>query len=449
MAAPRRFGSGLSRLFESFGDGADKANDPAGSPFAGEPEILMPDEPFEEPAFASEDGHGVVPPVPPAVRSAGSLIPSEPDETFASPAVVETPRDYHIPDFEQDAKDLDAYEDAQRRYTRQQISSAETAIQTSFAQKREQLQREIKNGRSFDEERRTSAIYTTRQYANAYPRRVDKKGVNPPGFWENVFSFGRAGRLYRAAVLATEALEQLRTAMRKREEQLGALDDQMKRAIYLKEESIKKALESDSGLSEFHERPEIKPLHKRVEKVKREREDYAKRLERGTVGDDEQRDRAMGEQKLSFTELPVMGAIIGKVARFGQHSYFQLRDLERKESLLSYDPRLDPLRNCVFDIYSVAGSVAAKLRRNDNGTAFRVADHFKACWRNQDKAEELYGQHRAALREDRGLAPMTPRNENEAEVIERLASLAAMVDGGGQPRQFPDAAQPPQNAQSL
>ena len=207
--------------------------------------------------------------------------------------------------------------------------------------------------------------------------------------------------------MAAEALDQLRQAMRKREEQLGALDDQMKRALYLKEESIKKSLETEAGLNDFHERPEINPLFKRIQKVQNEREDYAKRLEHGHVSDEEQRDRTMGEQKLTFTELPIMGAIIAKVARFGNLSYFQLRDLERKESLLSYDPRLDPLRNCVFDVYSVAGSVAAKLRRNDNGTAFRVADHFKACWRNQDKAEELYGQHRAALREDRGLAPMT------------------------------------------
>ena len=139
----------------------------------------------------------------------------------------------------------------------------------------------------------------------------------------------------------------------------------------------------------------------------------------------------MAEQKLIPTELPIMGAIIAKVARFGSLSYFQLRDLEKKESLLSYDPRLDGLRNSVFDVYSVAGTVAAKLKRNDNGTAFRVADHFKACWRNQDKAEELYGQHRTALREDRGLAPMEPRNEGEAEIIERLAGLSAAVDGGG------------------
>ncbi len=354
---------------------------------------------------------------------------------------LEAPRDYEIPDFEKDAKDLEAYEDAKRRYQRQQLASAETAIQTSFGQKRQTLQMEIKNGRTFEDERRATAMVTTRAYANAYPIHVDKKGVNPPTFLENLFSFGRAGRLYRAAFVAAEALDSLRQAMRKREEQLAQLDDGMKRALYLKEEAIKKSLETEAGLNEFHERPEIRPLYKRIEKIKKEREEFAKRLEKGRVSDEEQRDRAMSEQKLTTTELPIMGAIIAKVARFGNLSYFQLRDLEKKESLLSYDPRLDPLRNCVFDIYSVAGSVAAKLRRNDNGTAFRVADHFKACWRNQDKAEELYGQHRAALREDRGLQPMEPRTAAEAEIIERLAGLAQMVDGG-QSRQFTDAPAP-------
>jgi hypothetical protein len=420
----------LSRLFESFGDGADEAAFPVGSPLTGEAEPDALDGPLEEQAFASgEDRAFDLPPEEEAAvaeRPGPSLLDDE--EAFGEPG----PRpDYEIPDFEKDARDLDAYDDAKRRYTRQQIASAETAIQTSFAQKREQLQREIKNGRSFEDERRAAALHTTRQYANAYPRHVDKRGANPPTFWENLFSFGRAGKLYRDAIVAAEALDQLRQAMRKREEQLGALDDQMKRALYLKEESIKKSLETEAGLNDFHERPEINPIFKRIQRVKREREDYARRLEHGHVKDEEQRDRTMGEQKLTFTELPIMGAIIARVARFGTLSYFQLRDLERKESLLSYDPRLDPLRNCVFDVYSVAGSVAAKLKRNDNGTAFRVADHFKACWRNQDKAEELYGQHRAALREDRGLAPMDPRNAAEAEIIERLVSLAAAVDGGG------------------
>ena len=424
----------MSRLFESFGEGADEAEFPVGSPLSGEPESDAPADAFATPDYGSDEVSLLAEDDERAAPLAHASPPrslSDDDDTNLPPLPPGgEPLPYDIPDFTQDAKDLDTYEDAKRRYQRQQLASAETAIQTSFAQKRDQLSREVKNGKSFEEERRAAAQYTTRQYANAYPIHVDKKGVNPPTFFENLFSFGRAGRLYRAAFVAAEALDSLRQAMRKREEQLGALDEQMKRAIYLKEESIKKSLESEAGLNEFHERPEIKPVHKRIEKVKKERADYEKRLERGVVSDEEQRDRAMAEQKLVPTELPIMGAIIGKVARFGNLSYFQLRDLEKKESLLSYDPRLDPLRNCVFDVYSVAGTVAAKLKRNDNGTAFRVADHFKACWRNQEKAEELYGQHRAALREDRGLAPMEPRTENEAEIIERLANLSSLIDGG-------------------
>ena len=420
-----------------------------GSPFDGEAEALAPDEAFAEDVFADP----LTDESPPDELSLRERTPNslklheiEAEQRSKSVAELEPPTSYVIPDFEKDTKDLEAYEDAKRRYQRQQLASAETAIQTSFAQKRDQLQREIKNGKSFEDERRTTAQYTTRQYANAYPIHVDKKGVNPPSFFENLFSFGRAGRLYRAAFVAAEALDQLRAAMRKREEQLAALDDQLKRAIYLKEEAIKKSLESDAGVNEFHERPEIKSVFKRTEKVRKERAEYEKRLERGAVSDEEQRDRSMAEQKLIPTTLPIMGVIIAKVARFGNLSYFQLRDLEKKESLLSYDPRLDPLRNSVFDIYSVAGTVAAKLRRNDNGTAFRVADHFKACWRNQDKAEELYGQHRSALREDRGLSPMDPRNPSEAEIIERLAALSALVDGGqsGQNSKFNESA--PQGA---
>jgi hypothetical protein len=429
----------LSRLFDSFGDGADEAENSNGSPLAGEADVVAPEEAAfgeEDLAFAEDEpALAELREKEPRVAPSLNLHETVSDGLGGSLAA---PSSYEIPDFDKDAKDLEGYEDAKRRFSRQQLASAESAIQTSFNQKREQLQREIKNGKSFEEERRATAMVSTRAYANAYPMHVDKKGVNPPAFMENLFSFGRAGRLYRAAFIAAEALEQLRGAMRKREEQLGALDDQMKRAIYLKEESIKKWLESDSGLNEFHDRPEIRPIFKRTEKIRKERADYAKRLDRGVVSDEEQRDRAMAEQKLTPTELPIMGAIIGKVARFGGLAYFQLRDLEKKESLLSYDPRLDALRNCVFDIYSVAGTVAAKLRRNDNGTAFRVADHFKACWRNGDKAEELYGQHRAALREDRGLSPMEPRNASEAEIIERLANLAQIVDGG-QSRQFSDA----------
>jgi hypothetical protein len=402
---------------DSFGDREPEAHPRVPSP-------IVPGEGEQLDAAATRAGETSV--------HAGQLITEHP-VTNEPELEIEFLAPYDIPDFDRDERDLTSYDDLKRRYIRQQISSSETAIQTSFAQKREQLQKELQNARSFEDERRASALHTTRLYATSYPHRVDKRGVEPPSFFENLFSFGRAGRLYREAFVAVEALEALRTAIRKREEALGALEGQLQRAVYLKEEQIKKSMETDAGITEFHERPEIKPLFLRVEKIHKERHNYQSRLDRGDVSDEEQRDRAMAEFNLSFAELPIMGAIIARVARYGSLTYFQLRDLEKKETLLGYDPRLDALRNAVFDVYSVAGTVAAKIKRNDNGTAFRVADHFKACWRNQDKAEELYSQHRSALREDRGLAPIQPRNEAEAEIIERLSSLAVTV-GDAQPR---------------
>ncbi len=422
----------MSRLFESFGDDADEAEFPV---------VSLPEAEAADDTVGAEGKTALLA----GVDLDDALASGDPLDEGASGSRADSASyeplsdDYDIPDFDADARDISAYEDAKRRHLRQQISSAETGIHASFKQKREQLQREVKNARSFEEERRASAMFTTRQYANAYPNHVDKKGITPASFFENLFSFGRAGRLYRAASVATEALEQLRTAMRKREEQLGALESQMGRAIYLKEESIKKAMETEAGLAEFNDRPEINPLHRRTQRITKERAAYARRLERNEVADDEQRDRAMAEHKLKYAELPLMGAIIAKVARYGTLSYFQLRDLAKKESLLTYDPRLDPLRNSVFDVYSVASAVAAKLKRNDNGTAFRVADHFKACWRNQEQAEELYGAHRSALREDRGLPKMEPRDPSEAEVLDRLAALAAQVDGGGVRDHLPPA----------
>jgi len=420
----------LSRLFEGFDDDADETTLPLmplpdaeslhHASLIGPESSLLADVPFgETPAVEA---------AAPIDTSASALASTE--DVPVAPDVLETPA-YEIPDFEKDQREVNAYEDAKKRHIRQQISSAETAIEASFKAKREQLVAEIRASRSFEEERRASAMHTTREYANAYPHRVDKRGINPPGFWENIFSFGRAGRLYRKASIATEALEQLRNGMRKRDEQLNALESQMNRAIVLKEDSIKKAMETDAGIADFHVRPEIEALYKRVEAIKKERADYERRVERGQVSPEEQRDRAMSEFKMTYTALPLTGAIIARVARYGYLSYFQLRDLAKKESLLSYDPRLNPLRNSVFDVYPVAGAVAAKLKRNENGTAFRVADHFKACWRNQEQAEELYGQHRAALREERGLPKMEPRDEAEAEIIERLAALAISVEGGG------------------
>jgi len=163
--------------------------------------------------------------------------------------------------------------------------------------------------------------------------------------------------------------------------------------------------------------------------VKKERAEYAKRLERGVVTDEEQRDRAMAEQKLIPTELPIMGAIIGKVARFGNLAYFQLRDLERKNRCSA------TIRGSTRCAIACSTSIRwrAPWRRNSSATitAPRSASPTTSSVLAQSgQGRRALQPHRAALREDRGLEPMEPRNANEAEIIERLANLSSLVDGG-------------------
>ena len=392
----------MSRLFESFGEGSEA----------------------EVPVF------------PHVGRDASERVSTDGDtalladvEFGASSAVADATGGYVVPDFERDANDVAAYEDAKRRFIRAQLAAAESAIQATFEGKREQLQRELKSGRAFEEDRRAAAIQTTLQYATAFPANVDKKGARPPSFFATVLSFGRASTLYRAACTASEALESLRAAMRKREEQLEALETQLARELALKQESIAAATESDAGLAEFHDRPEIAALYERTQQTTAERAEYATRLRRGLVGDDERRDRFMVEQNLSFAVLPLTATIIVKVARFGKLSYFLVRDFRKNESLLSYDPRLDPLRNTVFDVQSFAGTVAARLKRNEYGIAMRVADHFRLCWRDPDEADERYRLHRGALRDDRGLPVTKARAGDDADIVEHLAALAAELAG--------------------
>jgi len=333
-----------------------------------------------------------------------------------------------IPDFEADRRDLEAYDDARRRYERFLIGTAETEIRASFEQKRSQLVTDVAAGKEIEESRRQAALEATRRYASAFPHHVRKTGIDAPTLWENILSIGRAQRLYNAANVATEALDLIRTAIRKREDALDLLDGQLARTIRLKEDQILKHLASDDGIEEFHARAEVRLLAGRVARIRAEREHFAQRLERGEVRDEELRDRRMAEDRLEFLTPPVVGGMIAEVTRYGRLSYLRVRELDRRERLLPYDPRLDPLRSMVFDVYVVADSIAVRFRRTENGSAFRLADHFASMYRDPEKADEAYRAHRATLRDHRGLPATAPRTPIEAQIITKLVALARTVD---------------------
>jgi len=342
-----------------------------------------------------------------------------------------------IPDFEKDAQSLAAYDEARLRYERREATDAEGRTRAIFTKKRDAIRAEISVAASLLDERRIKAEKALAAYANRYPHRIDRNKPTKPGLWENLFSFGSAGRAYNRAVQTAADAVQAQSLRRRKEHDEEELEQQLKRALYLQEDAIKKKLESPDGITAFHARPGVAVLHKRVEEIKAERARFAARLEKGEVPPQEQRDREFSERKISQLEVPFAGLAIVRVARYGPLSYFILRDLERKHYHLAYDSRLEPLIENVLDVYRLADSYETRLSRGADGRPMPVVDHYAANFKDEEVARSEYRRARTALRTPRtDVAPMMVIDPAEQQLIELLAGFARTLGPGAMAAQL-------------
>jgi hypothetical protein len=342
-----------------------------------------------------------------------------------------------IPDFEKDAQTLAAYDEARVRYERRESSDADSRTRAGFAKKREAIRAEIAVAGSLLEERRHKADNALRAYVTRYPHRIDRNRPVKPSFWESLLSFGSAGRLFNKTVTTAAEAVAAQSLRRRKEHDEEELEQQLKRALYLQEDALKKKLASPEGLEAFHQRPGVALLIKRVEEIKFERARYAQRLEHGEVAPGEQRDREFAERKIALLEAPFAGMTIVRVARYGSLAYFILRGLERKLFHLAYDPRLEPLIDNVFDVYRLADSYEAKLSRGADNRPLAVAGHYAQNFKDEEVARVEYRRARTALRQPRtDIPPMTFADANEAQVIELLATFARTIGPGAMAAQI-------------
>ena len=342
-----------------------------------------------------------------------------------------------IPDFEKDAASIAAYDEARVRYERRETGDADSRTRAGFTKKRDAIRAEIAVAASLLEERRLKADRALKTYATRYPHRIDKNKPAKPSFWESLLSFGAAGRMYNKTVTTAADAVAAQSLRRRKEHDEEELEQQLKRALYLQEDAIKKKLESPEGQAAFHQRPGVAVLHKRVEEIKVERARYAQRLEKGEVAPPEQRDREFAERKIGLLEAPFAGVTMIRVARYGSLAYFILRDLERKLFHLAYDPRLEPLIDSVVDVYRLADSYETKLCRGANNLPLPVADHYAKNFKDEEVARSEYRRARTALRQPRtDIPPMTLVDANEAQLIELLAQFARTIGPGAMAAQL-------------
>lgn len=333
-----------------------------------------------------------------------------------------------IPDFERDAQAIAAYEDAKTRYERREAQDAESKTRSVFNKKRDAIRAEIAVAASLLEEKQSRAKKALETFAAHFPHRVDRNRPIKPGFWENLSSLGRARRMYWRAVNAAEDARQAQTLRRRKEHDEEELEQQLKRSLYLQEDSIKKRLQSPEGIAQFHARPGVAVLWKRVEEINAERAAYAARVEKGDVSPQEQRDREFAERKIAQLEAPFAGVSIIRVSRYGDLTYFVLRDLEKRLYRLTYDPRLDPLIDTVFEVYRLADSYEAKQSRAQDGRPLSGLDHYQLILKDDELARSEYRKQRNAMRAARiDILPMSPVDEAETALRELLANLARTV----------------------
>lgn len=343
-----------------------------------------------------------------------------------------------VPDFGHDDAVVQAYENAKLRYIRSITSDAEAKLREAFAKRREAINDEIGNLRLLAKTRQEVATSAAQRYAMRLPHRVKKSGVRPPSLFERLRTFFSVDKLYRAAAKAASELDEVNELLRKRRDRLDAMERETRRSIYLREEAVRKKLQTPEGLAALHADPMVKAAFTKMQAVMNERAKYEERVKKGEVAPDEARDREMSQRAMTFATVPLEGVMIARISRYGELEYYVLRDMRGKEYLLSADPSLEPLRDVVFDMSRSADGYEASLRHSPEGAPLRVLDHLKATLANNNDAVDQFARHRALLRTERVTQKTPPRSEEEAEMIAMLGMLAQAVAQRG-------AAAPPED----
>lgn len=333
----------------------------------------------------------------------------------------------NIPNFEKDAAAVSTYQEARQRYERREAQDAESKIRSQFAKRREAIRSEIAVAGLLLEQRIETAQHALGAYAKRYPKRIDRNKALKPSMMESIFSFGAAPRMFRNVQRTQSDAQDAQSLRRRKEHDEEDLEQQLRRALYLQEDALKKRIGTPEGIDVFHKRPGVEILWTRVQEINAERREYAARLERGEVDPIEQRDRDFSERKILHLEMPFSGMLIVQVATYRTIYYVVVRDKEKQLFALPYDPRLEPLIDQVFDAYRIADSFEAKLHRGPDGRPFTALDHFFTVFKSEEAARHEYRKHRAALRTPRELPAMVAEDPSDQILIDLLANFARTV----------------------
>ena len=245
---------------------------------------------------------------------------------------------------------------------------------------------------------------------------------------ENLKSFGAAAKLYNAAKDAWLAAAETESTIRKIEHNENQLDIELQKALERAPQIVAEVTESEKWLAEIHAEEEMANAKARVDEIDAERAAYARRFAAGQVSEDERRLRAFGEADIRHIGLPVDGFVFIRTESYGPKNYAILRDVNKQQYYLPYDPRLEPLFLGVYEIARSGKELAVRpYARPNSREAFTLRDHFVKCSENEEAADEALRGHQAWAKQRRMLAALTELDEVETQAMQLLTDYAATL----------------------
>jgi hypothetical protein len=331
-----------------------------------------------------------------------------------------------VPDFREDDRVLARYASMLDRRKKSFAIEHESSIRRNASAKRDELREQLDEANAEWERRKDAADAARETYRKAYPQHVKKLRLEPPSVIENVRSLGAANKLHAVAQETWHAAETATSNIRRIEHNENQLDVEMKKALERAPAVSKEVTESEKWLAEIHADEELGSVKARVDEINAERADYAKRLAAGSVSLDEVRLRAFGQEDIKPIKIPIGGMMFYRIDQFGPQTYFIVRDLRKQLYAFPYDRRLEPILDGIYDITGTGKDAkVGRTTKPNSPLPFSLLDHFTKCTDTAEAAQEASRQHHDWLKQKRAYDTVTGCDENEADVIELLAIVAA------------------------
>ena len=346
---------------------------------------------------------------------------------MSTPDISSESSDIVVPDFREDERIQARYNAMLERRIKECFEEHENSIRRNSRDKSRELRAEVDAAQTEFERLKIASDAAREAYRAKYPHKVKKSRLGRPSAVDNVRGLGNAGKLYRAAVEAWRAAENAASEVRRVEHNREKLEAEMQKALERAPAISKDVTTSEKWLNEIHQDEDLAELKAKVEALLAERIAYTERVASGRVSVEELRLRCFAEQNIKRVQTPVNGAMFFRFEQFGNDAFFILRDTAKQLWALSYDKRLEPIIDGIYDFVSANNEIEVRRSTKEHSAIpMSLLDHFVSCSdRNDAAAQEAYGDYQRLLKQPRKFTTREAFDDTEAQIIERLARIAA------------------------